>query len=366
MTAVRGASALSGVLAVSLALLSAACERNPHEPLEPLTPPPPGWATFGLQGSWVVEMRVHENVLYAGTRRGVFRRNLAGVDTAWHAIGLADRRIYALLPLSRDELLAAVEISGEKGDTISIFRTTDGGRRWNAYQNGFGGGTEAKEVRSLARLPDGSLLAGGRAWVIAKSTDGGRSWQKVDGDWDAGAMGVHFVEPDPRAKGVVWAGGEGGRFQPFIFKSEDSGESWRRVYQHPGGDNAHYSLAADPTDSKTLYSGMEGYIVKTVDGGNSWQTILGRIAPYFFGLVLSPTDPTRIYAAGAEQTAEQFPISQAIQLYVSRDGGSTWSIVSSGVSADHGVWKLLLIEHGDTEALYLGTGEGVYRYVPAS
>jgi hypothetical protein len=364
MTAVRGASALSGVLAVSIALLSAACERNPHEPLEPLTPPPPGWAVLGLQGRTITELSLHENVLYAGTDRGLFRRNLSGTDSTWQIIGFSDRAIHTLLPLSGDVLLASVSALGEGNDTISIFRTTNRGRNWSPYQNGFGGGTHVREALSLARSLDGALLAGGRAFVVVRSTDGGRSWRKLTpGPWDGSAQ-VHFVQQDPRRPNTIWAGGQTGRFTPFLLKSDDGGVNWREYHLSLGGDNAHNNMVFDPSNTGVMYSGMEERVMKTVDGGESWQTTLTSDAN-MYGLAISTKYPGRIYAAGASAS-----VGRELLVYVSSDGGISWVVQSAGEVFSltdgnrRGVFSLLLAEQGNAEVVYLGTSDGVYRYVP--
>lgn len=209
-------------------------------------------------------------------------------------------------------------ISGVGADTISLYRTIDGGQSWHPYQNGFGGATESRAVFSLAALPGdpGVLLATGGAAVVAKSDDLGRSWRKVWGDWQLGAVGTHFVIAEAQYPALLWAGGEGGYFQPLLLKSTNSGESWQEIW---------------------LY-------------------------PYFFGLGVSRVSPSRVYASGARQGLPGD--LRELTLYRSQDAGHSW-VTSSNGSVRGGVRALLIwSQTGEPERILLGTGDGLWQFTP--
>lgn len=323
------------------------------------------WASLGLQGQVVNTLALRGAELSVGTDNGVYRAVLGVGAPAWSHIGLEGRAIKALLVLSADTVVAAVAISGTGEDTVSLHRTIDGGRSWHPYQNGFGGATESRAVFALAALPGepGALLATGRAFVLAKSDDLGQSWRRVWGDWQLGAVGTHFVVAEPQQPALLWAGGEGGRFQPFLLKSTDGGESWQEIWLQVGGDNACYSLAIDPSHPDILYTGMEGRVMKTTDGGTTWETVLQPESyPYFFGLGVSRVTPSRVYAAGAMQGL--FEELRELTLYASEDAGRSW-VTSSAGSVRGGVLALLVWkQHGGPERILLGTGDGLWQFTP--
>lgn len=323
------------------------------------------WASLGLQNQVVTVLTLRGAELSVGTGNGVYRAVLGAGAPAWSHIGLEGRSIKSLLVLSADTAVAAVAITGMGADTVSLHRTIDGGQSWHPYQNGFGGATGSRAVFALAALPGepGVLLATGGAFVVARSDDLGQSWRRVWGDWQLGAVGTHFVVADSQQPALIWAGGESGYFQPFLLKSTNSGESWQEIWLQSGGDNAYYTLALDPLNPDVLYTGMEGRVVKTTDGGMTWETVLQPESyPYFFGLGVSRLTPSRVYAAGARQgLAEEL---RELTLYASKDSGRSW-VTSSNGSVRGGIRALLVWKQtGGPERILLGTGDGLRQFTP--
>ncbi|MDQ6768978.1 MAG: hypothetical protein M3Z54_03210 [Gemmatimonadota bacterium] len=319
------------------------------------------WSFRGLPSQDVTELISFGDSLYAGTTDGVYRAALSGNATLWIVAGLQGKTIRALVALSYDTLLAAVAISGVASDTVSMFRTTNGGASWMPYQNGFGGREPTgRQVRALARLScqPRTLLATGNA-VVAKSTNGGASWRVVWGDWASYGPGTHFVETVPGRPDVVWAGGESASAQAFLVVSTNQAEGWRSV-SPVMGDNAAYSAAMDPTNPAIVYVGVEGRVLKTTDGGRAWAAILSHTGyPYFYGVAISGSRPATVYAAGAINTG----LPQGLILYRSDDGGASWSESVEGTMQRGGIRDLLLWSDGRTDRLFLATADGVYEYM---
>ena len=336
------------------------------DPARPDTTASPGaWLSLGLHDRAVNCLAIVGSQLYAGTDDGVYRASLGSTAPEWIALGPAARTIDALLVLSPDTVLTATGLSGTGADTVALFRTTDGGQTWRPYQNGFGGETEAKRVLALAELTGDSsaLLASGRAAVVAKSTNADSNWRVVWGGWQLGAVGMHFVVVDARRLGSVWVGGEGGYFQPLLLHSEDFGETWHEIRINTVGDNAHYSLAIDPANSDVVFTGMEGRVEKSADGGQTWQSVLQPDDyPYFYGLGSSRAYPRRVYAAGARQgLATEL---RELRLYVTNDAGASWQ--SSVADSVRGGVRGLVIwsPPAGAERVLLATGEGIWQFTP--
>jgi signal transduction histidine kinase len=224
------------------------------------------WDALGLEERVVVDLALSGDRLYACTDTGVYRKDLSEPASPWVPIGLQTRRSRALLVVSSDTLVASLRTS--PSDTISLYRTTDAGATWHAYQNGFGSGWRNPEAAALIRLPHQltTWIAVGSS--IEKSVNGGASWQ-----WRADGCVFNFVEANPYATSQVWAGGESCIFWPVLFKSVDSGDTWELFQLDAGGDNACDAVAFDPLDPDVVYVGMEGRIMRTIDGGAKWETI---------------------------------------------------------------------------------------------
>lgn len=325
------------------------------------------WVFLGLRGRTVETLTLRGSELYAGTDNGIYRASLGSGTPAWTAVGPQSRVIEAMLVLSADTLFAAVEVSSTGDDTVALFRTNDGGQSWRPNQNGFGGDTEAKSVLALAALPGqpDALLATGYSALVAKSDDGGASWRVVWGDWHLGGVGTHFIYIDSLRPGTVWVGGEGGRFQPFLLRSRDWGETWIETRVNVGGDNAHYTLAVDPIDPHLVYTGLEGRVMSTTDDGETWNTVLQpEDSPYFFGLSTSRVTPMRVYAAGAKQGLAAD--LRELRLYMSDDAGRSWK--SSVFGMVRGGVRALVVQRLSPEAerVFLATGDGIWQFTPAA
>jgi len=87
--------------------------------------------------------------------------------------------------------------------------------------------------------------------------------------------------------------------------------------------------------------------------------------PYFFGLAISPSDPSIVYAAGSINTDEP----QDLVLYISRNGGDDWEIVTNKNLVYGGGGYLLLVRTNNFDDIYIATRrrglirtEGVYKF----
>lgn len=315
---------------------------------------------LGLGDNLVEVLQINNDYLYAGTDNGIYKKNISTSDTLWAHIGLDNNSIKALLVINNDTIFTSIKIIENESDTISIYHTVDGGLNWIPYQNGFGGDF-SKQVHALCKssyLPD-LIYATGFA-VIAKSYDFGLSWQQVWGNWNAGGMGTHFIKEDQNSSNIFWAGGESGYLQPYILKSYDYGSTWQENWINVGGDNACYCIAIHPQNSDIVYVGMEGRIIKSVDGGNNWNTILTPSSyPYFYGLAISPYNPSIIYATGAYHIG----VTQYLELYISEDEGNSWVLNTLGEPGQNGIRDLQLVNNNNVDILFLTAGgNGVYKY----
>jgi photosystem II stability/assembly factor-like uncharacterized protein len=309
------------------------------------------WSYLGLGNRYVTTLELHDEVLYAGTTQGLYSRRMDAADTLWTPLGLEDRSLRSLLVLDPQRLLAGTRVIA---DTVSLYRSVNGGATWLPYQNGFGGpGGGALEARSIEALPgsDTVLFAAGPG--VEKSVDGGASWRPVVAPYL-----VNFVRSDPRLPERVWAGGESIIFAPVMFRSLDSGETWQAFYLEAGGDNACDAIAFHPTDPEVVYVGMEGRVMRTLDAGMTWEEVTTpNPRLYLYGMAIPDRMPLRIYAAGAASSP-----NPDVVLYESDDGGSSWRTLVHRAPVRYGVNALVLVSDSAMDMLLLGTDRGVYCY----
>ena len=313
------------------------------------------WQALGLSGREVNRLSVHGEFLYACTSDGLHRLSRADADTFWTPRGFAGQRVLDLVALGPQTLLAAKALTQAPQDTVSLFRSMDGGATWQAFQNGFGAGTtsgrQARRILALAASPGGVLASSSR---IEKSDDGGLTWRIV-----AQASVLNALEASPANPMRVWAGGETAIFSPYILTSTNAGETWKQTDLFAGGDNAVDAIAGHPTNESIVYLGMEGRVMKTEDGGTSWTTVTSpNPSMYTFGLVIRPLLPLEVCAAGSSFT----PHPRGVVFHQSLDGGVSWQAISHPAAAGYGATHLLMRTGPERETLYVATGNGVYRH----
>ncbi len=165
----------------------------------------------------------------------------------------------------------------------------------------------------------------------AVSADGGRTFGRM------GSLrsGVHPPElkfgniaisaTDPRL--LVWAPSEGGR----IHRSTDGGATWRPARRNPAPTyyGAYYLhrhvLSADPVDGRTFYLLSEDGVLRSTDGGDTWQVRPSRGLPRWnkrWNATLAAVPGRRgelLLSLGRLSGGVEHP------LFHSTDAGATWT-----------------------------------------
>jgi photosystem II stability/assembly factor-like uncharacterized protein len=136
-----------------------------------------------------------------------------------------------------------------------------------------------------------------------------------DGVWVRGAalpsdLFPIFMTVDPHDPATVWTGG-----QEHLLRSENGGQSWNSARTGIGPDEFLSGIAIDPHDADHLFVwGDQTY--ESSDGGATWHAAAGVER----GMALA-FDPT---TAGVSYQHGYGPVK------VTRDGGQTWSSLGGG------------------------------------
>ena len=257
----------------------------------------------------------------------------------------------------------AVAVSGVSGDPRTfylgavgggVWKTQNAGRTWNAIMDG----EPVASIGAIAVAPSdpatvyvGSGEADMRSDIIHgngmyASHDAGSTWTRMGLD-DSRQIGRIIVDPHDPARLLVAALGHAYAANDTrgVYRSTNGGATWTRTL-FVDRDTGAIDLAADPA-LHTVYaslwqtrrppwsvyppsSGPGTGLYVSHDGGVSWTAVRGGGFPAErlgkIGLAVAPSQPQRVYA---------IVDAKAGGLYRSDDGAATWRLVD----ADRRLWQ---------------------------
>jgi photosystem II stability/assembly factor-like uncharacterized protein len=181
-------------------------------------------------------------------------------------------------------------IAGEFG---TLLRTSDGGATWIGERE-LQGAIDDVYLFDLAANGDGWAIAGGVGGVVLESDDGGSSWRALPAITRAGIFGTAL-----RGAHGILAGDRG-----VLWVSTDRGETWREP-SRPRSFNWLRGVAFGGKDLAYAV-GEQGLILRSRDGGQSWEWRHGRQPPPKSGVsVPDPAPRTRPTVAEHGPDAER-------------------------------------------------------------
>ncbi|HEV2528182.1 MAG TPA: glycosyl hydrolase [Thermomicrobiales bacterium] len=130
-----------------------------------------------------------------------------------------------------------------------------------------------------------------------------------------------------------------------VWKTSDSGITWRNVSDGFFGTAAIGALAVSESDPNVIYAGTgetsirnqvshgDG-VYKSVDGGRTWRNMGLRDTRHIGKIQIHPKDPDTVYVAAL---GHAFGSNEERGVFRSRDGGETWDRVfhRSDISGTH-------------------------------
>jgi photosystem II stability/assembly factor-like uncharacterized protein len=260
---------------------------------------------------------------------GMYRSADGGAT--WAHIGLeTSQHIARILVHPRDANTVYVAAMGPlwgPGGERGVYKTTDGGRTWNAVKtiNATTGFTDLAfdptnpEVIYAAayereRKP-WSFVAGGPNTGLWKSLDGGATWAEINTGLpagDKGRPGITVVESQPRTlyATIHHADSSG------IYRSDDGGANWRRVSNVSSIPWFFGQIRADPKNAERVYF-LGVQLQVSDDGGRNWRSIAGNTHADHHAMWIDPQDPSHMI------------IGNDGGVYTSYDLGASWDFASN-------------------------------------
>ncbi|MCG8324913.1 MAG: YCF48-related protein [Thiotrichales bacterium] len=154
---------------------------------------------------------------------------------------------------------------------------------------------------------ENKLIAVGERGHVLLSGDDGKTWQQIEVPTRSTLTGVFLLD-----ERHAWAVGH----DAVILRTTDGGRSWQRVYHDPEQERPLLDVwFSDEHNGVAI--GAYGYFLQTTDGGRSWRD--RTIAEEDFHL-------NQIAAGVAGQL---IMAGEAGNIYYSEDSGAEWSLLES-------------------------------------
>jgi len=251
-----------------------------------------------------------------------------------------------------------------------VYKSLNGGQTWTNM-----GLTKSEHIARVLVDPrdsnvvyvaaEGPLWSPGGERGLYKTADGGQTWTlSLEISRDTGVTSAEFdaMNPDTiyaaayqRRRSV--AAFMGGGPESAIYKSEDAGQTWRKLTVGlPAGDKGKIGLAVSPIDPRVVYATIEAGpeekgFYRSADRGESFEKrnsyVSGGTGPHYYQEIFAdPNVFDRVYQMDPE-------------MMVTDDGGRTWRPV--GERNKHGDNHALAFVKGDPGYLLDGSDGGVYE-----
>lgn len=200
----------------------------------------------------------------------------------------------------------------------TILHTSDGGQTWKPQQSG-----------TTANLYEVAVVSSDIAWiagdtdngyaVILHTANGGQSWERQGTAETLGAPA--FIDMSAANAHTAWAVGVDG----YTVKTTDGGVSWH-VQQGPGLSHNNGVCAVN---AKTAWIATDyNTVFRTTNRGKTWERLSPKLPLSYYLLGVSALDADTAWVAGSES-----PSLEHGTILHTADGGATWKIQPTPVNA---------------------------------
>lgn len=329
------------------------------------TPILPSSQSYTLD-SEIVTVAVHpenSNTILTGSGWGIVRFFMDGSDILDSDKPCSEQGCYLNKDITFDKnnpnIAYTVWLSPQSwgGDGIGkVGRSIDGGTTWTAYSLG-SVPSDTLEFKTITVHPSDSevIYAGEFNEGIFKSLDYGQTWTPVSNG--ISAVIVYDIAVDPNDSTHIIAGTFSGTYE-----KKGSGD-WSQLIRY-----TTRSVQFHPTDSQTIYAGLEGWFAKTTDSGFNWNytQVLGPdlgsgpdTYNYVSDIAIDYLDTDTIFIS-----VNGFGCYGQIQK--SADGGASFVKVLDGVnqSEENYPFNVVAIDPSDHQHVFAGGGSFFAPEIP--
>lgn len=281
----------------------------------------------------------------------------SGVDVRWEKVELRSGEVaeIAIAPSNPNIMYAGFEVNSH-----SLYKSEDGGKSWRRVE---GGGDHAKDVAVSPQDPHRVYLAMSHPLETtdlsfrssARSLYGGgppgamRETQTIlttgvpAGGASVSLSSVEVAESDDRILYAARRGGPygpGGAVRPKIYRSLNRGQTWTETDVDLPEVNV---VAIGPQNPDLIFIGSRDGIFKSEDAGKTLAKLSSQ--RHVISIEFQISAPDIVYAAADAQVLK------------STDGGGSWQDITGQLKDIHRV----RVSRSHPNILYASTFEGVFR-----
>lgn len=289
-----------------------------------------GLTLYGYYDNVLSVSPIDENTVYVA---GYNMYKTTNGGSTWSAVGSGihvDHHVIEFIPGTNSIYC---------GNDGGVYRSTNGGTAWTDFTSGL-------QITQFYRL--GSSITN-PAIVYAGAQDNGTR-RNNSGTWAtvSGGDGMECLV-DYTNSNIVYVSYQNGSFN----KSTNGGASFSAI--NTGGGAWVSPMVMDPLVNTTLYFGGKE-VRKSTDGGITWANLSANLtgSVNLAALAVAKSNPNYIYAAKYNS------------IYVTTNGGSTWTTINSGLPVSSNAITYIAISATDPNTAWVtfsgyNAGQKVYK-----
>lgn len=294
---------------------------------------------------------VNDGTMFVATQSGIFRS--ADRGTTWS-------RVSWNLPFQTASSMAVSSNYSNDGHVLAglansgYYRTFVGaGNSWVSQSVGLGTPV-INSPNALALSPnfgtDLTAFAGGPGGIY-RTTQSGAQWSLVSSGTIFADVSTLAVSPAYVSDMTVFAGTRGAG----IYRSTTNGESWSAVSTGLGNFViGQVSMSPDFASDRTALAATDSGVFVSTDGGSTWSATS-----------LTGSASAVVFASGGQAFAATSGVGGTVHQSV--DGGRTWAAVTTGMPTSEIVSLAASPDFANDKNVFAGTGgRGAWVYQAAS
>jgi len=247
---------------------------------------------------------------------------------------------------------------GETWSVVSPDLTTADTTKFNARNRG-DSQTGAENHCTIITIGESPLVPG-LIWVgtddglVHLTRDGGVNWTEVTGNFQGVPANtwVSRVRPSGHEVGRAYVTFDGHRFgdiTTYVFRTDDFGQSWKRLGGGLPTDDPAYVITEDPVNPNLVYLGTEWGVYVSLDAGESWSPFSNNLPVVpVHDLVVHPRDRDLIIA------------THGLSLWVIDDVSGLQSLTTEAMEKDFALLDIQPAVAWDFRSESLSRGDKVF------